>query len=203
MISEEEFESIKDGAENPQDLAVESCIISSDELMEAVEAAIRMVDEFESNGNADNSSWAKALGIQSDLNLNLKELTLLSMKMVKLRPAINLLAEVLAMNIPIDAISITQTKGETAMPNYRAAARMFWVQMRNRVSEPIAIQKEIHEQRKVSDQVLLAKLVPIIMKSMSMPIDAAGFAAIFALMSAKMDFNAFSDDDEDTADPSG
>lgn len=197
MITDEEFESIKDGAQKPQDLAVESCTFSAEEVTDAVESALRIFDELTADARyTGSSSWAKIFGVQSDLNLTLRELTLLGMKIVKPRPAIEVITEVLAINIPIDAVEAVQKKGEVALPHYRATARTIWVQAIQHLSEPISVQKEMQKQRKISDQALLAKLVPIVMRSLNISISAAGFAAILALMIAKIEFNAYSDEDE-------
>ena len=200
MITEEEFESMKEGTQRPQELAVESCILSAEEVMEAIEAALGPVNDLEIDGSYTGSGkWAEAFEMQIELNLSLKELTLLSMKMVKPRPAIDLIAEILAMSIPVDLFDRAGAKEDKspALPRYKAAARMIWVRARERLSEPISIQKEIYEQRKIPEQELLAKLIPIIMKSLDIPIAASGFAAILALMTAKMEFNAFSHEEKD------
>ncbi|MFC1713771.1 hypothetical protein ACFL6S_08890 [Candidatus Poribacteria bacterium] len=197
MVTEEEFESIKDGLAQPQGLTVESCFVSSEEIMEIIDVALRTVSELGSS-YIGNVEWARALGVEEDLNMDLKELTLLSMKTVKPRKAIDLIAEVLAMRISVDLP--TQAKqGEVgiASPNYNAAARMLWVQARKKLSEPISIQKELCERSKIPERMLLNKLLSITMKSLDIPVSAVGFAAILALMVAKIDFNAFSDEDEE------
>jgi len=202
MVTEEEFESLKDGGQNPQELAVESCIFSAEEIMETIEAALGSVDNLGIGGGyTGNEKWAKAFGMDVELNLSLKELTLLSMKIVKSRPAIDFIAEILAMNIPVDLFDKAgaQTDRRSALPRYKAAARMIWVRARERLSEPIAIQKEIHEQQKMSGEALLMKLTPMIMKSLNIPITAAGFAAIFALIVAKTDFGTFAGGEGDSA----
>jgi len=201
MISEEEFESMKEGAQRPQELPIESCTLSSEEMMEAIEAALGPVNDLQLDSSyAGDKEWAGSLGVEIQLNMDLKELTLLSMKMVKPRPPIDLIAELLAMRIPVDLFS-TQAGDEantaSALPNYKTAARMIWTQARERLSEPISIQKEIHEKRKLPERRLLADLIPLIMKTLNIPVTAVGFAAILALMVAKMDFKAFSDDEED------
>jgi len=198
VITEEEFESLKDGAARLQEPSIESCIISAEEIMEAVDAALKPVDELERNRDYTGSAnWAEVFGIQSSLDLSLKEATFLSMKVVRPREAVDLIAEILAMNVPIDALEAAQNKGKSAFPNYKAIARMIWVKTRSRLSEPIAIQKEIHTQRKLPVQSLLAELTAMIMKNLNMPTTAAGFAAILALVTAKMEFNAFSNEEED------
>ena len=189
---------MKEGDQRPQELAVESCTISAEELMETIEAALGQVDGLVNDGGYTGSEkWTEAFGIQVGLDLSLKELTLLSMKMVKPRPAMDLMAEILAVNIPMDAMEVKQSQGKTGLPHYRAAARMIWVRARERLSEPISIQKEIYEQRKAPERELLARMIPIIMKSLDIPVAASGFAAILALMIAKIEFNAFSHQAED------
>ncbi len=196
LLTEEEFESLKDGVSRPQGFSIESCTVSAEEIMEAIDAALKPVDELERDKNyTGNEEWAEAFGIHSALNLSLKELALLSMKAVKPREAIELIAEVVSMNVPIDALEAAQNKGKSAFPNYKAIARMIWVKTQNRLAEPVSVQKEIHKQRKLSDQSLLADLVAVIMKILQMPITASGFAVLLALVIAKMEFNAFSDDE--------
>lgn len=197
MITEEEFESLKNGADRHQGPSIESCTISAEEMMQGTEAALKPVNELErNNGYTGNEKWAEVFGIQAPLNLSLKELTLLSMKIARPREAVTLMAEVLAMNVPIDAIEVVQSKGKIGSPNYKAIARMIWVRTRTRLSELISVRKEIHEQRKTSDQALLAELAPMIMKALRIPTTASGFAVILALIVAKMEFNAFSDENE-------
>ncbi len=200
MITAEELESMKEGTQRPQELAVESCILSAEEVMEAIEAALGPVNNLEIDDSYTGSEkWTEAFEMQIELNLSLKELTLLSMKMVKPRPAIDLIAEILAMSIPVDLFDRAGDKGDRspALPSYKAAARMIWVKARERLSEPVSIQKEIYEQRKIPEQKLLARLLPIIMKSLNIPVTASGFAAILALMTAKIEFNAFSHEEDD------
>jgi hypothetical protein len=100
------------------------------------------------------------------------------------------------MNIPIDALEAVQKQGKVTFPRYEAIARVIWVQTRKRLSEFISVRKELYEQRKVTDQSLLAELVPMTMKALNIPIAASGFAIILALMVAKMEFNAFSNENE-------
>ncbi len=197
MVTEEEFESIKDGLAQPQGLTVESCVVSSEEIMEIVDVALRTVSELGSSYTG-NMEWARALGVKEDLNMDLKELTLLGMKTVKPRKAIDLIAEVLAMNISVDLPAQTK-QGEVgvASPNYSTAARMIWVQARKQLSEPISIQKELCERSRIPERMLLSRLLSVTMKSLGIPVNAAGFAAILALMVAKIEFNAFSDEDEE------
>jgi hypothetical protein len=96
------------------------------------------------------------------------------------------------MNIPVDLFSSQagdEANAGSALPRYKTAARMIWVRARERLSEPISLQKEIHEKRKVPEPELLATLVTVVMRCLNIPIAAAGFAAILALMVAKMEFN--------------
>jgi hypothetical protein len=204
-ITEEQFQSLKSRAHRRQEPPVESCTLSAEEMMEAIDAALNPVSELERDKNyTGNKKWAEAFGIHADLNLSLKELALLSMKVAKPRKAIDLMAEVLTMNIPIDVLEAAQSQGKTAwgkspvplFPRYEAMARMIWVQTRKRLSEPISARKELYEQRKVTAQSLLAELIPVIMKTLDIPTAASGFAAILALMVAKIEFNAFSDENE-------
>ena len=195
-ITEEQFKSLKNRIRQQQEQPVESCTLSEAEIIEAIEAVFKQLNELERNSNyTGDEKWARVFGIQAPLNLNLKELTLLSMKLVKPRKAIHIMAEILAMNIPVDALEIIQKQGKTSLPRYEAIAQMIWVQTRERLSEPISIRKEEYEKRKVSEQSLLAEMVPMIMKALSIPITASGFAIILALMVAKVEFNAFSDED--------
>ena len=197
MITEEEYESIKDGAARPGKLTVESCVVSSEEIMETIDVALRVASEL-GGSYVGNEKWARALGLQDDLHLDLRELTLLNMKTVKPRKAIDLMMEVLAMNIAVD-LPAQAKQGEmgTASPNYNTAARMIWVRTREKLSEPISIQKELCEKSRIPERMLLNRLLSMTMKSLSIPINAAGIAAIFALMIAKIEFNAFSEEDED------
>ena len=166
--------------------------------MEIVEVALRLVRELAADSSyIENEKWARTLGVQGDLDLDLKNLTLFNMKMVRPRKAIDLIAEILAMNMPIDALEAAQSKGKTALPNYKAAARMIWVRVRERLSEPISIQKEICERSKLPERMLLGGLMSMTMRSLNIPISAAGFAAILALMVAKIEFNAFTDEYEE------
>jgi len=198
MITEEEFESLKNGVDRPQEPSIESCTISAEEMMQGIDAALKSVSELErDNAYTGNQKWAEVFGIQSPLNLSLKELTLLSMEVARPREAVTLTAEVLAMNVSIDAIEIAQSKGKIGSPNYKAIARMIWVRTRSQLSESISTRKEIHGQRKTSDQALLAELVPMIMRAFHIPTTASGFAVILALIIAKMEFNAFSEENEE------
>lgn len=197
IITEEELESLKNETRRPQELPVESCTISAEEMMEAIDAALEAIDELQGDSSyAGDEKWAEAFGIHAALDLSLKELTFLSMKMAKPREAIDLIAEVLAMNMPIDALEAAQKQGETVFPRYEMIARMTWVQTREQLSELISIREGVHEQRKVSDQSLLAELVHEIMKTLHIPTAASGFGVILALMVAKTEFNAFSDENE-------
>ena len=121
----------------------------------------------------------------------------MSMKLLEPRQAIDVIAEVLSINVPIDALEAAQTRGEVALPNYRLMARMVWVKLVQEIAEPLSVQKELYKQRKPGVQSLLQDLVVLTMKSMKMPENAAGIAAILALMLAKIEFHAFSDQDED------
>ncbi len=199
VITDEEFESIKEGVARPQGLTVESCVVSAEEIMEIIDVALRTVSELGSSYTG-NERWARAIGLQDNLNLDLKELTLISMKTVKPRKAIDLIAQILAMSISFD-LPEQAKQGEVgaALPNYKTAARMIWVQARKKLSEPISIQKEICKKSRIPERMLLNRLLSITMKSLSIPISAAGFAAILALMVAKIDFNAFSDEDEENS----
>jgi len=199
MITEKEFEAIKDGATRPQEFTFESCVISSEEVMEIIDVALRTLSEL-GKGYKGDVEWVRSLGVQSDLYLDLKDLTLLNMKIVKPRKAMELMAEILATNMPIDTVEVAQTQGKTALPNYNAVARMIWVRIRERLSEPISFQKDICERSKIPERMLLGRLMSMTMKSLNIPISAAGFAAIVALMIAKIEFNAFSDDDEEEDD---
>lgn len=199
MITEEEFESIKDGATRPQEFTFESCVISSEEVMETIDVALRILNEL-GKGYKGDAKWMMTLGVQSDLYLDLKDLTLLNMKMVKPRKAVELMAEILATNMPIDIVEAAQTQGKTTLPNYNVSARMIWVRIRERLSEPISFQKDICSRSRIPERMLLGRLMSITMKSLNIPINAAGFAAIVALMIAKIEFNAFSDDDDDDDD---
>ena len=198
IITDEEFESMKDGTQRPEAISIESCVISAEEMREAIDATLKPASELERDESyTGDAKWARVFGINSDLNLTLKEITLLSMKIGRPREAIDLIAEVLAMNVPINSLEAAQSRGKAAFPNYKAIARMVWVKTRQRLSEPISIQKRIHEQRKLSDQSLLTELVPMVMKVLNIPIEASGFAAMLALIVAKMEFNAFSHEDEE------
>ena len=196
MITEEEFKSIKDGAARLQELTFESCVISSEEVMETIDVALRTLNELGKDYKGD-AKWMITLGVQSELYLDLKDLTLLNMKIVRPRKAIELMAEILATNMPIDTVEAAQTQGKTSLPNYNVSARMIWVRIRERLSEPISFQKDICSRSKIPERMLLGRLMSITMKSLNIPISAAGFAAIIALIVAKIEFNAFSDDEEE------
>jgi|GEM_PF-1957037 len=196
-ITEEQFQSLKSRARQQQEPSVESCTLSAEEMMEAIDAALKPVGELERDSNyAGSEKWTEAFGIHAPMNLSLKELTLLSMKLAKPRQATDVITEILAMNIPIDALEAVQKQGRVAFPRYEAIAGMVWLQARKRLSEPISARKELYRQRKVTDQSLLAELTPMIMKVLDIPTAASGFAVILALMVAKMELNAFSDEDE-------
>lgn len=191
IITEEEFERHK-----TQQPAIESCTISAEEMREAIDAALKPLNDLERDKNYTGSlKWAEAFGIHSSLDLSLKEVTLLSMRIGKSREAIDVIAEVLAINVPIDAIEAAQNRGKAAFPNYKVMARMIWVKARELLSEPLSVQKETHEGRRPSHQTLLAELIPAIVKTLNIPAAAFGFAVILALVVAKMEFNAFSDEE--------
>ena len=165
--------------------------------MTGIEAALSPVDELERDKSyAGNRKWAEIFGIQADLDFSMRELTMMSMKMAKPRKAIELMVEVLHVNIPIDALEAAQRQGRIAYPRYEVLAPMIWMQVSKQLSEPISTLKSIHENRELSHQSLLSQLVPMIMKALHMPTTASGLAVIFALMFAKMEFNAFSDEDD-------
>ncbi len=191
IITEEEFERHK-----TQQPSIESCAISAEEMREAIDAALKPFNDLERDTNYTGSlKWAEVFGIHSDLDLSLKEVTLLSMRMGKSREVIDVIAEVLAINVPIDAIEAAQNRGKAALPNYKVIARVIWVKARELLSEPLSVQKEAYEGRKPSDQTLLAQLVPAIVRALNIPAPAFGFAVILALVIAKMEFNAFSDEE--------
>lgn len=191
IITEEEFE-----RHQTQQPSIESCTISAEEMREAIDAALKPLNDLERDANYTGSlKWAEAFGIHADLDLSLKEATFLSMKMGRSREAIDVIAEVLAINVPIDAIEASQNRRKAAFPNYRVIARMIWVKARELLSEPLSVQRETYEGRKPSDQTLLAELVAAIVRTLNIPAAAFGFAVILALVVAKMEFNAFSDEE--------
>jgi len=191
IITEEEFERHK-----TQQPSIESCTISAEDMREAIDAALKPLNDLERDANYTGSlKWAEAFGIHADMDLSLKEVTLLSMRIGKSREAIDVIAEVLAINVPIDAIEAVQNRGKAALPNYKVIARMIWVKARELLSEPLSVQRETHEGRKPSHQTLLAELVPAIVKALNIPTAAFGFAVILAIVVAKMEFNAFSDEE--------
>jgi len=197
LISSEELESLKEGKSQLQELPVESCTLSLAEVMGVMEAAIASAADLETDQSyTGDAKWAEVLGIRSPLAFNLKELTILSMKIERPRASIELMAEILAMNIPIDALEAAQSRGKSAFPNYKVMARVIWVKVKERLSEPISALKEVHEQKKRSDQRLVIDLMLMIMKALRVPVSAAGFAVILALMIAKTDFSAFSGESE-------
>lgn len=167
----------------------ESCIISPEELIDAIEASLGLETDISRQGN---EKWAESFGIFTPIKLSLKELTLISMKQGRHRKAIDLLAEVLALNIPINALEAVQNQGKTAFPNYRAIAYILYTRIRERLSELISIQKDAYQLRKMSDQSILAELIRLIMKKLDIPTEAAGFVAILTLIIAKTEFNAYS-----------
>lgn len=198
LISQKEFEFLQEGKSQLQELPVELCTLSSEEIMGVMESAIDSANDLEKDESYKGSEkWAEAFGIKSPLILNLKELVVLSMKIDKPRSGMEIIAEILAMNISIDALEAVQNRGKSAFPNYRAMARVIWVKVKERFAEPVATMKELHEQRKQSDQWLVVDLMLMIMKFLSVPISAAGFAVILALMIAKTEFDAFSEEEED------
>ena len=199
LVTEEEFKSIQENAAHPQELTPESCFISSEEVMEIIEVALRTLNEL-GNSYAGDEKWAWNLGIRADLDMDLKELTLLGMKLVKPISSIDIIAEILAINIPVDLPEQVKSRKEVgiATPSYRSAARIIWVRTMERLSEPIAIQKEIRDQsRKIPRRMLLGNLMSITMKSLDVPVSAVGLAAIIVLMVAKIEFDAFSDEEAD------
>lgn len=197
LISSEELESLREGKGQLQELPVESCTLSLAEVMGVMEAAIASAADLETDQSyTGDEKWAKVFGIRSPLAFNLKELTILSMKMEIPRSGIELIAEILAMNIPIDALEAAQSSGKSAFPNYKVMARVIWVKVKERLSEPISALKEVHEQKKRSDQRLVVDLMLMIMKTLHVPVSAAGLAVILALMIAKTDFSTFSGESE-------
>ena len=195
IISFEELNFLEENKAQLQDLPVESCTLSLTEVMEVMAEAIESVNDLKADQNyKGNEKWAEMFGIQSPLGLNLKELTILSMKMEKPRLSMELMAEILAMNISIDALEAAQSRGKSAFPNYKVMARIIWVKVKEQLSEPISTLKELHEQRRQSDQWLVIDIMLMIMKALNIPVSAAGFAVILALMIAKTDFNAFSEE---------
>ena len=195
IISFEELNFLEENKAQLQDLPVDSCTLSLTEVMEVMAEAIESVNDLKADQNyKGNEKWAEMFGIQSPLGLNLKELTILSMKMEKPRLSMELMAEILAMNISIDALEAAQSRGKSAFPNYKVMARIIWVKVKEQLSEPISTLKELHEQRRQSDQWLVIDIMLMIMKALNIPVSAAGFAVILALMIAKTDFNAFSEE---------
>ena len=63
--------------------------------METIDVALRILNELRKSYKGD-AKWMQKLGVQSDLYLDLKELTLLNMKIVKPRKAMEIMAEILA-----------------------------------------------------------------------------------------------------------
>jgi hypothetical protein len=198
IITSEELDSLKKGTNQSAELSIESCTVSAEEVMETVDSAIGVVNQLDRDQSySGKDKWAQVFGIESSFGLSLKELTILSMKLIKPRRAIDLIAEILAMNIPIDAIEATQKQGKVTLLNYKAAARMIWVRLRERLSEPISIRKETHKIRKIPEKEILAEFTAIIIKSFKMPISAAGFAALIALIIGKIEFDAFSGEEQE------
>lgn len=198
-VTEEQSQFLKNRARRRQELSIEPCTLSAEEIMEAIDAALRPLGELARDSSyRGDEKWAEAFGIHAPLNLSLKELTLLSMKIAKPREATHLITEILAMNIPIDALEVAQKQGKIHLPRYEDIARIVWAQTRKRLSELISVRKELHKQRKVTDQSLLAELTPMIIKALHIPMTASGFAVILALMVAKVEFDAFSDESADS-----
>ena len=126
--------------------------------------------------------------IFTPLKLSLKELTFMGMKQIIPRSAIDILADILSLNISIDALEAVQSQGKIPLPNYRAIAYIFYNIIREHLSEIISLQKEIYKQQKMSYQALLTQLVGLITKKLNVPSSGAGFVAILALIIAKIEF---------------
>jgi len=186
VITDEELESMNKGHEP----YIESCIISSDELMEAIESSINPLRDLENlQKHKGNERWTQDFGIQSSINLTLKELTILNMKLGNSYKAMDIITEVIAMNIPIDAIEAGQERGKGIFPNYRAIARMLWIQIRKCLEGPISDKKKIYNSKKDTPMTLIPEFTTVIMKTLNMPSTSAGLAVVIALIIAKVEFS--------------
>lgn len=163
--------------------SIEICTISQEEIIYAIEVSLEI-----ENIQGDEK-WAEKFQIFTPLKLSLKELTLMGMKQIIPRNAIDFLADVLSLNIPIDALEAVQNRGKTAIPNYRAIAYIFFNKLKEHLAEAISVQKDICKQQRISDQALLSQLVRIIIKRLNIPISGAGIAAVIALVFAKTEFD--------------
>ncbi|MBD3180662.1 hypothetical protein GF312_00115 [Candidatus Poribacteria bacterium] len=194
----------QEGTVRPYESPVDTTYISSEEIMDSIDAAIPVVRELEvaekveqDKSYESNKKWLKdEYQMQAEVALSLKELTIFNMKIAKSRPAVEVMAEVLSMNIPVDAIEMGQQGGKKEFPNYRAMAKMVWLKTMERLDEPIDILINIHNQRNMDTQKLIADLTGIIMREMKIPVSASGFAVLLTLIIAKIEFGAFSEEDD-------
>ena len=178
-----------------QELPLDSCFLSAEEIREAVDVYINPLKELEADKNhIEDKRWAEEFGIQAELNLSLKDLTLLSMKFVEPRPAIDVVAEILEVNIPIDALDMIQNQRSFLLPQYKMAAGIIWTHIQNRLSKQILLLKEVFGNRSGPSRLLLVELTSLIMKELHIPIKASGLAVVIALIVAKTEFIADKDD---------
>ncbi len=189
IVSEDELEYISDGGRPYLD----SCIISSAEILEAINHAVNTLNDLEeTQDDKSDKRWVKMFGFQSDINLDLKELTLFSMNLIQPLGAIELIARIIEMNLPMDALDMAQSK--TATPNYIVLARMVWVQFRKRLDDFILSQKPIYKNNESLEQALTIKLTKAIITTFNIPSDGYGFAVLMALIIAKVEFGVCSDE---------
>lgn len=177
-----------------QELPLDSCFLSAEEIREAIDAYINPLKELEADKNyTEDNRWAEDFGIKADLNLSLKNLMLISMKFVEPRPAIDVVAEILEVNIPIDALDMIQNKRSFILPQYKMAAGIIWIQIQNRLSKQILLLKEVFGNQRGSSRLLVVELTSLIMKELRIPIKASGLAIVIALIVAKTEFIADKD----------
>jgi len=185
IITDEEQEYIKQGLEPD----IELCTISPDEIMEAIDILVPYVNELEKDqGYKGEANWATAFGFQSNLEFSIKDLTVFNMSITESTRIIDLIARIIELNVPLDAIGITQTKGKSLYPNYRLIARIIWIQIRKQLEGLISKHKGIYKNQKGLVESLLIELATAIMKFYNMPIASAGFAVLMALAIGKVEF---------------
>ena len=191
IVLEDELDYISKGGKP----YIDSCTISSAEILEAIKHVVNTLNELEkTQDDKPDKGWAKVFGFQSDINLDLKELTLFSMNLIQPFGAIELIARIIEMNLPMDALDMGQNKGKTAPPNYMVLARMVWIQVRKRLDDFISSQKPIYKNNKSLEETLIIELARAIITSLNIPSDGYGFAVLMALIVAKVEFGVCSDE---------
>ena len=182
-------ESLDDKALLMQAIPFESCLISAKDIEEAINICINPLRNLEASMDyTGKRDWAKPMGVMCDFSLSIKELLIFSMTIADPRSAIDLLASILEINVPADALEIMQ-KGKKPFPKYRSASLTLWLQMREKIDDILLAMKKTYGTQKQNDGSMLCDLVISIMKTLYIPIEASGLAIVFGLALAKIEFS--------------